>query len=218
MSFSKAVGKSFSNFSMHMDRFIGERVSGQSYQAHLLSVVGGDAQIAAASAIISEQESFTVEGPGLPSLNVTMGTDAQCYRASIQLSTSKRPLRHLVAVSKEFGAQVGCDATGRTLLADSSPDYLWGAMVQIFGLPAVPGWAKWFHSKLDDNLAIGRIYGLGCRPVVIAGTGDEFMRWLSEGIRKSEIALPEENGPGVWPKTSLEQILLPTRDEISSTQ
>src|SRR2546423_792256 len=130
MSFTKTVGKSLTNFSVYMDRFIGERVSNDSPQAHFLSVFGGDAQIAGASAIISEQEFFSVEGPGLSSLNVTMGKDAQCYRASIQLSTSKRPLRHLIAVSQEFGAQINSETSGRTLLPESSPDYLWASMAQ----------------------------------------------------------------------------------------
>ena len=80
MTFSKTVGKSRTSFSLHVDRFIGERVSNGSPQAHFLSVFGGDAQIAAAHAIISEQESFSVEGPGLQSLNANMGKDAQCYR------------------------------------------------------------------------------------------------------------------------------------------
>ena len=88
MTFSKTVGKSRTNFSLHLDRFIGERVSNNSPQAHFLSVFGGDAQIAAAHAIISEQESFSIEGPGLESLNANMGQDAQCYRASITLSPS----------------------------------------------------------------------------------------------------------------------------------
>ena len=209
MSFSKQVGKSLTSFSMYMDRFIGERVSNESPQAHLISVFGGDAQIAAANAIISEQERFTVEGPGLAPLNVTMGKDARCYRASIQLSASKRPLRHLIAVSQEFGAEVNSETSGRTLLADSSPDYLWASTAQMFGLPAVPEWANWFYKRLDDNLAISRIHGLGCCPVLVTGTKEEFLRWLSEGIRKGEIQLPERNGPAVWPSTPLERVLLP---------
>jgi hypothetical protein len=216
MTFSKAVGQALSNFSLTMDRFIGERLSSETPRAHFLSVFGGDAQIAGASAIISEAQTFTVEGPGLAALNVNMGKDAQCYRASIQLSTSKRPLRHLIAVSQEFGAQVSSQTCGRTLLADGSPDYVWAAIAQIFGLPALPQWAQWFYQKLDDNLAINRIYGLGCNPVLITGTKDEFLRWLSDGIRRSEIQFPERNGPAIWPTTPLKTILLPSADEISA--
>lgn len=212
MTFLKPVGQAISNFSLTMDRFVGER--NETTQAHFLSVIGGDAQIAAANAIISENQSFTVEGPGLPSLSVNMGKDATCYRASIQLSTSKRPLRHLVAVSQEFGAQVSSQSSGRTILVDSTPEYLWASVAQIFGLPALPQWADWFYRKLDDNIAINRLHGLGCNPVLVTGTKNEFMRWISEGIQKSEIQLPEQNGPVVWPSTTLRKVLLPL-DEAS---
>lgn len=207
MTFSKTVGKSRTNFSLHVDRFIGERVSNDSPPAHFLSVFGGDAQIAAAHAIISEQESFSIEGPGLEQLNVNMGKDAQCFRASIALSTSKRSLRHLIAVSKEFGDQVNSDSKGRTLLVDSTPEYLWGSIAQIFGLPALPEWAGWFYQKLHNNLAITQLYGLGCQPVLVTGTKEEFLRWLSAGIQKGEIQLPAQNGPAIWPSISLQRIL-----------
>ena len=102
MEFHKAVGNTESRFSLRMDRFIGERVAHDVGKAHLISVVGGDAQIAAASAIVSDQQNFTVDGTGLQSMHVNLGKDAKCFRASLQLSTGKRPLRHLIAVSKEF--------------------------------------------------------------------------------------------------------------------
>lgn len=210
MVFAKNVGKSFNNFSVYMDRFIGERGTEQNVEAHLLSVFGNDAQIAAVNAIISEQESFTVEGPGLPSLCVNMGKDAECFRASIQISTSKRPLRHLVAVSREFSTQGG--TSGRTLLADSTPEYLWASLVHIFGLPAISAWAPWFWQKLDDNLAISHIHGLGCRPVLVTGTKEEFLRWLSEGVKKGEIELPPQNESTVWRYRSLKEVLLPVTE------
>lgn len=215
MTFSKEVGRSFSNFSVTMDRFIGERLSNEPPRAHFVSVFGGDAQIAGASAIISEAQSFTVEGPNLASMNVNMGKDAKCYRASIQISTSKRPLRHLIAVSQEFGAQVSSATCGRTLLADTRPEYLWASIAQIFGLPALPQWANWFYRRLDDNLAINRIFGLGCSPVLVTGTKDEFMRWLSEGMSRGELQFPERNGPAIWPSTELKKMLLPSVEDMS---
>lgn len=212
MGFHKTVGNTESRFSLRMDRFIGERVAHDVAKGHFVSVIGGDAQIAAASAIVSDQQNFSVDGPGLQTMHVNLGKDAKCYRASLQLSTSKRPLRHLIAVSEEFGAIANSETTGRTLLAESSADFLWSSLTQIFGLPAVPEWAEWFYAKLDDDLAISPIHGLGLRPVVVTGTKAEFLRWLSEGIRKGEIQLPESNGPAVWPAMAIERILLPPAD------
>lgn len=209
MLFHKSAGKLTNSFRLHMDRFIGERVTGEECRAHFLSVIGGDAQIAAARAIIADEQSFTVEGPGLSSVNAKLGKDAQCFRASIPLSSSKRQLRHLIAVSQEFGTMGQSLTGGRTLLAQSSPDYVWSSMAHIFGLPAVPEWADWFYKKLDDNLAITRIHGLGFNPVLVTGTKEEFLRWLSEGIKKAEIEFPQSNGPAVWPEIPLQRILLP---------
>lgn len=210
MGFAKEIGKSFSNFSVQMDRFIGERQSDGTVRAHFISVFGGDAQIAAAAAIVSDAVSFSVEGPGLAHLGVNLGREAQAFRASIPISTSKRALRHLIGVSKEFSTPGS--VSGRTLLADSTPQYLWTSIVHAFGLPGLPEWADWFYQKLDDNLAITRVHGLGCEPVLVTGTKDEFMQWLSDGIRKQEIQLPPRNGPIVWPSTSLRNLLLPPAD------
>jgi hypothetical protein len=197
-----------SRFNLHMDRFIGERNGEGTSRAHFVSVFGGDAQIAAASAIVSDQQNFSVEGPGLPAMNVNLGKDAQCFRASLQLSTSKRPLRHLIAVSSEFAAMNSSETSGRTLLADSGRDFLWSSLTQIFGLPAVPEWADWFYRKLDDHLAIMPIPGLGLDPVLVTGTKSEFLQWLSEGIQAGEIHFPEVNGPAAWPGIPLDKILL----------
>lgn len=212
MGFNKPVGDSVSRFSLSMDRFIGERSADSVAKAHFISVVGGDAQIAAASAIVSDQQSFTVEGPGLPAMTVTLGKDAQCHRGSIQLSASKRPLRHLIAISQEFGATANSETTGRTLLAESSAGFLWSSLAQIFGLPAVPEWAEWFYSKLDDSLAISPVHGLGFRPVLVTGTKEDFLQWLSDGIQKGEIQFPEGNGPALWPATTLDVLLLRPTD------
>lgn len=218
MGFHRMVGNSMSRFNLRMDRFIGERNDTDIGKAHFISVFGGDAQIAAALAIVGDQLSFSVDGPGLPAMNVTLGKNAQCYRASVSLSTSARPLRHLIAVSEEFGASASSETMGRTLLANADADFVWASLAQIFGLPGVPEWAEWFYSKLDDNLAISPIFGLGVKPVAISGKKKEFLGWLSEGIRTGKISLPESNGPAVWPTFALESILRSSSksDEVGS--
>lgn len=107
------------------------------------------------------------------------------------------------------------DSKGRTLLADSSAEYVWGSIAQIFGLPVLPEWADWFYEKLHHFLAITQMYGLGCRPVLVTGTKEEFLRWLSAGIQKGEIQLPEQNGPAIWPGIPLQQILLTPGDALA---
>lgn len=206
MGFHRTVGNTVTRFSLRMDRFIGERTDAEIAQAHFVSVFGGDAQIAAVSAIVADQLNFTVNGAELPAMNVTLGKNAQCYRASVPLSNG-RPVRHLIAVSEEFSAAASSETTGRTLLPNSDTEFVWASLAQIFGLPGVPEWAEWFYAKLDDHLAITPIFGLGLRPVAITGTKAEFLGWLSEGIRKGGIHLPEMNGPSLWPSVPLERTL-----------
>lgn len=208
MIFSRTVGKSTGSFSLHLDRFIGERMPSDFPKAHFISVFGGDAQIAAAHAIISGEEPFQAEGPELERLTVNMGKNAKSYRSSIQLSSNKRPLRHLVAVSEEFGSQAVSQAKARTLLAGSSPEYIWASVAQIFGLPALPEWADWFYQKLKKNLSITDLYTVGLNPVLVTGTKEKFLRWLSSGIERGEITLPVQNGPSTWSKLELSSILL----------
>ena len=78
----------------------------------------------------------------------------------------RQPRTRLSLSKNEFGAKVNSETSGRTLLAGSSPDYLWASMAQIFGLPAVPEWATWFYQKLDGNLAISPHLWSGVSPRV----------------------------------------------------
>jgi hypothetical protein len=43
--------------------------------------------------------------------------------------------------------------------------------------------------------------------VLVTGTKEEFLRWLSAGIQKGEIQLPEQNGPAIWPSIPVQRIL-----------
>jgi len=88
-------------------------------KAHLVSVIGGDTQIAAVSAAISMGERFMVEGQGVPPIRVCLERNPQCYKGSLQLPGRKKPLRHLIGVSEEFAASGTLSGTDRTLLADS---------------------------------------------------------------------------------------------------
>ena len=56
------------------------------------------------------------------------------------------------------------------------------------------------------------------RPVLVTGTKDEFLRWLSEGNQKAEIQLPEINGPSVWPVIALASILSPPDDAVEANE
>ena len=102
LTYYKRTDKTTTTFKLRLDRFIGEVLpeAPRRGKAHLISVVGGDTQIAAVNAAISMDENFQIEGPGLEAIHVSLGRNAQTSRASLQLSDRKKPLRHLIGISE----------------------------------------------------------------------------------------------------------------------
>lgn len=121
LTYVKSTEKTTTSIKLHLDRFIGEVLPDPPRQAkaHLISVIGGDTQIAAISAAISMADCFLIEGPEIAPIRICLERNAQCFRGSIQLSERKKPLRHLVGLSEEFASGNVSAASGRTLLAGS---------------------------------------------------------------------------------------------------
>jgi hypothetical protein len=65
---------------------------------HLISVFGGEQEISAISAAISEEGRFRVSGPELPVQLVSLRDRATVFRGSITLPGWKHPVKHLVAL------------------------------------------------------------------------------------------------------------------------
>ena len=104
LTYNKRTELTTTHFKVHLDRFVGEVNSAppRRAQAHLVSAIGSDTQIAAIGAAMSMEEEFVVEGPGIEPIKVSLGRKAQTYRGSLQLADRKRPLRHLIGISQEF--------------------------------------------------------------------------------------------------------------------
>src|SRR6202040_270872 len=88
-------------------------------KADLISVIGGDTQVAAVSAAISLGDRFMAEGTGVQPIRVCLERNAQCFKGSIQLAGRKKPLCHLIALSEEFASSNVSASSGRTLLASA---------------------------------------------------------------------------------------------------
>ena len=99
LTYVKSTEKTTTSIKLRLDRFIGEVLPDPPRQAkaHLISVIGGDTQIAAVSAAISLGDRFMVEGPGVQPIRVCLERNAQCFKGSVQLAGRKKPLRHLIA-------------------------------------------------------------------------------------------------------------------------
>lgn len=206
-TYYKRTEKTTTTFKIRLDRFIGEASpdNPRSGKAHLVSVIGGDTQIAAINTALSMNEAFEIEGPGIARFHVSLGRNAQVNKASLQLPDRKKPLRHLLGISEELAANTG--ASGRTILAASSSQFIWTSLAQIHGLPGIPEWADWFCHQLEEHKAIVPLLGIGCNPALVKGNKKEFLDWLSRGVRSEALQFPRTTGRIEWPSLGLTEIL-----------
>src|SRR5579864_7024184 len=208
LTYVKMTEKTTTHFKLRLDRFVGEVLPDPPRQAkaHVISVVGSDTQISAMAAAVALGDRFMVEGPGVTPIRVCLERNAQSLKGALQLPGRKKPLRHLIGTSEEFATTSVSSNTTRTLLIDGSPDFVWGSLAQIHGLPGVPEWATWFYGQLERHRAITPVLGLGCQPVLIKGDKEQFLCWLGRGVHSGELTLPTDTGPVLWPRASLNHI------------
>ena len=211
LTYVKSTEKTTTSIKLRLDRFIGEVLPDPPRQAkaHLISVIGGDTQIAAVSAAISLGDRFMVEGPRAQPIRVCLERNAQCFKGSVQIAGRKKPVRHLIGLSDEFASSNMSASSGRTLLASSGNQFVWASLAHIHGIPGMPDWADWIAGELNTHKAIIPALGIGCDPVLIKGEKDQFLSWLSWGVESGAISLPAETGSIRWPSLSLQDIFLP---------
>jgi hypothetical protein len=172
---------------------------GEEEQGLLLSIFGGDTEIAAISAAVAGNSAFSLKFPGEDgetSLCVRMGENAANMRGTILIPGMSHPVRHLVVVSQAL-RQNGID--GSTYLLNYSPDVAWALMASVMGLPARPEWGSWVIDQLDLQHRISPLTGFGCNPYRIRATRDELLNILSQGVRSMNLRFPDVNGPVQWP-------------------
>ena len=210
LTYVKSTEKTTTSIKLRLDRFIGEVLPDPPRQAkaHLISVIGGDTQVAAVSAAISLGDRFMVEGPGVQPIRVCLERNAQCFKGSVQLSGRKKPLRHLIALSEEFASSSLSASSGRTLLAGSGNLLVWASIAHIYGIPGMPEWADWFAEELNTHRAIIPALGIGCNPAIVKGEKEQFLDWLSWGVESGAIQFPAKAGSIRWPNMNLEDIFL----------
>ena len=186
---------------VHLDHLILEQRQDGCALAHLVSVVGNDADIGGVWAAILDGRTFWLSAPGLSEASATLCDKPQCWRGSISVPERTRPFRHFVAVSRELAltAPGGDNASRRTILCADHPVFVLYRIALRFGLPVVPEWAEWFVGELQLRKAIAPLLGLGCSPVVVKGNGKAFLHWIARAVKRGVIEVPESKGPVNWP-------------------
>lgn len=215
LEFIKRTKETTTRVRVHVDRAVLEPAKDERGQvvAHLFSMTGGDAEIGALWAAVTEGACFQIQLPGRALMSASLGPEAQCFRGSVMVPGRKRPVRHLVAVSAELArTKPGADRDGaRTILCNDDPVFVLYRVAYRYGLPVVPGWAAWFMRELNQRKAISPLLGLGCSPVLVKGNKQTFLKWVGRALRERLIRIPEENGSICWklPRTVLEHSNLP---------
>ncbi len=178
-----------------MDRVIVEPApdSKQAPRCHLLSVFGGEQEMAAIHAALADQASFRIAGPGLSPFVVSLGERAHTFRGSIQAPGRKQPVRHLVAVSQElFETQAGGDAEAdRTIVYNAEPEFLAYRLGVRFGIPLLPHWSKWIASALRQRNKIQELPGIGCRPVLVKATKQNLLEIIANALKARTLDIPD---------------------------
>jgi len=161
-----------------------------------VSVFGGDQEIGAIAAAAMDEQRFIVHFNGEEFVG-TLGEKPILYRASLVIPGRKRPVRHLVALSKGvFETTLGADADAkRTVLYDHAPSFVLHRLAVRFGLPVLPEWAAWFDAELRRRGLVEELIGLNCSPVAVKGNKIGMLRILSQGLRRRQIQLPPEELP-----------------------
>src|SRR5258706_3444228 len=101
LEFTRRVKDTINEVRVQMDRLILEPGKDARATAHLISAIGGDAEIGAVWAAVIEGAVFRLRIPRGAPVAATVGADAKCFRGSVAVPGSTRPLRHLVALSDE---------------------------------------------------------------------------------------------------------------------
>ncbi len=202
LQFHKVTRDTTIDVRLWMDRLIAEHEDGAHgrAKAHLISVFGGDQEIAAVSAAVAEEGCFQVHAAGIPAVTVTLGADAETFRASISVPGRKRPVRHLVAISKELAStRAGGDPKAkRTVLCSTTPGFVLYRLAVRFGLPVLPDWSDWFHKELTRRRAFQPLIGLGCEPILVKGTKKRFLAWIGHGLKRRQVQIPDDLETPLW--------------------
>ena len=204
LEYHRSTGKTNTRISVHVSHYIGEKE-----QAHLISVFGNDAEIAAVTAAIQENHRFDLSFPDGSKQRTGFGPEASCYKANLSLPERKRSLRHLVAVSSWLHAN---GSAGRTFILNDEPKTQkleWATLVSLLGLPADPRWGTYILNAFRREKKLVPLSGIGCAPAVIQATREELLERVGRACAAGLLPFPEKNGPVLWPIFEIKDALAP---------
>jgi hypothetical protein len=181
---------------VRMDRVIVEPACDekQAPRCHLLSVFGGEQEIAAIHAAITDHANFRIAGPDLSLMVVCLGERAHTFRGLIQAPGRRQPVRHLVSVSQELlETQAGANAQAdRTVVYSADPEFLVYRLGVRFGIPLLPCWSEWIAADLTRQNRVHPLVGLGCDPVLVKASKQELLNLTAGAVKRGVLSIPDK--------------------------
>lgn len=202
LEYRRSTGKIQTRIFLHVGHYMGDEG-----QAHLISLFGNDAEVGAIGAAIQEEHQFNLIFPDGSRQSVGFGEDPSTYRGSLSLRDQRRSWRHLLAVSSCLHAN---GSAGRTFILNyqqQTREAAWATLVSLQGLPADPRWGDSILADLEREDKIRPMAGIGCAPAAIVSTRTELLERIGRARASGCLPFPEKNGPVVWPRFTLRQVL-----------
>src|SRR5258708_40231945 len=103
LEFTKLTKDTTRRVRVYIDRAVLEPPKDEQAQAsaHLISMIGGDSEIGALWAAVTEAALLDIHLPGRPGITASLGPEAQCFRGSVAVPGREGPRRGFVAGSGE---------------------------------------------------------------------------------------------------------------------
>lgn len=168
---------------------------------HFLSCFTGDSATAALRASITDQVSGQLELPTGELCKCRFVGNTLCLQSDFRIPERVHPLRHVIALSPTFMMR---DNPDEVVLPSLDHHMLWKTLVYRCGIPGVPEWASYVVQRLLQDEALTHLTGINCEPICVKVDRAKILDWLSHGLRKQHIRLPEANGAIHWPTFTLE--------------
>jgi hypothetical protein len=104
LEFTKRMKDTTTRVRVYIDPVVVESAQIEQGQAsaHLISMIGGDSEIGAMWAAVTEAALLHIDLPGRGDLAASLGPEARYFRGSLAVPGRKRPGRRLVAASAEL--------------------------------------------------------------------------------------------------------------------
>ena len=181
----------------------------------LLSIFGNESEMSAIAGAIGLGSLLTAFLPTGERIAFRMGDKAISSRGFLTTPSHRRPIRHNLYFAQALYDQA---SGGSITVMRNDDDLIWASIVSSLGLPATPLWAPLAVEMLRGNGKIKILDGFRCSPVRITVTREEMMQWIGEQVAAKKLLFPTEEGPILWPRYELRDLLMGMDDDFATEQ